>query len=319
MIVTLTANPSLDRTATLAGPLVRGGVNRIVSVGVEAGGKGVNVARVVTLAGEEALAVLPARPDDPLLAALDTLRVTYRAVAVPALVRTNLAVTEPDGTTTKINEPGTELGSEELAALARRVLTASDEDGWVVLSGSLPPGVPASWYAELVVQVRAAGARVAVDTSDAPLRALAAAFPRSAPDLLKPNSEELAQLTGTDPAALEASAAAGDLGPSVGAARGLLDAGVGAVLATLGAAGALLVTADGAWSAAPPPIVPRSTVGAGDSALAGYLLAATSGADAPGRLRHAVAYGSAATSLPGTSLPRPDQLDVDRVRVQHVD
>ncbi|MFH5821788.1 1-phosphofructokinase [Georgenia sp. AZ-5] len=316
MIVTVTANPSLDRTAGLGGPLVRGGVNRILSVGVQAGGKGVNVARVVAMGGGEALALLPARADDPLVAALGELAVPFRTVPVPGLARTNLTVAEPDGTTTKINEPGAAMTEADLTALGSLVLDAARSADWVALSGSLPPGVPEDWYAHMVRQLHAHGCRVAVDTSDAPLRALAARMPDAAPDLLKPNSEELAQLTGADAETLEATAAAGDLRPSVEAARALVGRGVGAVLATLGAAGALLVTGEGAWAATPPPVTPRSTVGAGDSALAGYLLATTSGGQPPDCLRQAVAYGSAAASLPGTTLPQPDQTDPNAVRVR---
>ena len=101
-------------------------------------------------------------------------------------------------------------------------------------------------------------------------------------------------------------------------ARRLIGRGVGAVLATLGPAGAVLVNAEGAWLAAPPPITPRSTVGAGDSSLAGYVRADVLGADAPGRLRMAVAYGSGAAALPGSALPSPDQINLDDVTVTSV-
>jgi 1-phosphofructokinase len=86
------------------------------------------------------------------------------------------------------------------------------------------------------------------------------------------------------------------------------------VLATLGAAGAVLVDGTGAWMATPPPIVPKSTVGAGDSSLAGYVRADIGGADAAGRLQMAVAYGSAAAALPGSALPTPAQVVLDPVR-----
>jgi 1-phosphofructokinase len=94
-----------------------------------------------------------------------------------------------------------------------------------------------------------------------------------------------------------------------------VDRGVGVVLATLGAAGAVLVDATGSWMAVPPPIVPRSTVGAGDASLAGYVRADVSGAAAPQRLQMAVAYGSAAAALPGSALPTPAQIDVNAVAV----
>ena len=87
------------------------------------------------------------------------------------------------------------------------------------------------------------------------------------------------------------------------------------MLATLGAAGAVLVDETGSWMATPPPIVPRSTVGAGDASLAGYVRADVGGAEPPQRLRMAVAYGSAAAALPGSALPSPAQIDLEAVRV----
>lgn len=318
MIITLTANPSIDRTETLDAPLTRGGVHRVGSVTVQAAGKGVNVARVIHEAGVPVLALLPAMPGDPMLQALDQVGLAYRTVAMNGRVRTNLTLTEPDGTTTKINEPGPELDGETVAALAGLVEQNSAGADWAVLSGSLPPGVPADWYADLVVRLHALGCKVAVDTSDAPLLALVDRFPEAAPDLLKPNSDELAQLTGADAAQLEDAARAGDFSAAVAAAANLVERGVGAVLGTLGASGAVLVTAEGAWVATPPPITPRSTVGAGDSSVAGYVLAETAGQSAPDRLRNAVAYGSAAASLAGSTLPRPNEVNASDVVVRPV-
>lgn len=310
MIVTLTANPSLDRTVELAGPLTRGQLHRAVAVTAEPGGKGVNVARAVTAAGRRATAVLPGREDDPLVLALRELGIDHHAVPAPGRLRVNLSITEPDGTTTKLNEPGVRLDQEVRADLQRSLLARAAGARWAVLSGSLPPGAPAEWYAELVVALRAHQCLVAVDTSGPPLTALLAADRAARPDLLKPNAEELAEATGGDAQALEA-----DLVLAARAAGELVDRGVGAVLATLGAAGALLVTAGGAWRATPPPVTPRSTVGAGDATLSGYVLAELDGAGPADRLRTAVAYGAAAVSLPGTTMPGPDDLDIEGVHV----
>ena len=367
MITTLTPNPSLDRTVSLPGELIRGGVNRLTGVTIEPGGKGLNVARVLVGAGQTVTAVLPAASHDPLLRVLgavaaDGLRV--RPVDVTGSARINTAVTEPDGTTTKLNEPGAGLDDDEIAAVERALIEAvsrrdsaedadaacaagaigavatgsagagsvidAEEDAdaaeagawadsapaahdWAILSGSLPPGAPVDWYARLVVRLRGAapGLRIAVDTSDAPLAALAAAMPAAAPDLIKPNGEELGQLAGL-PAeramALEDGAMRGEYGPVVEAARVLVERGVATVMATLGAAGAVLVTAEGAWHAAAPKIHVLSTVGAGDSSVAGYVLADVRGGDATERLRTAVSYGSAAAGLPGTTLPTTSDL-----------
>ncbi len=315
MIVTVTPNPSIDRTVTLTTPLTRGAVHRVTSVTTEAGGKGVNVARALTLAGVQVVALLPAPADDPLIAALHTGAVPFRRVPIDDAVRTNLTITEHDGTTTKLNEPGAALGPADVDALTETVVAAAESASWVVLSGSLPPGLPDGWYADIVAMLATLPCRVAVDTSEGPLAALVKEFGRAAPDLVKPNAEELAGVLGLDPVTLEAAVAQADPEPVVAAARRLLDQGVGAVLATLGPLGAVLVDDNGSWLATPPPITPRSTVGAGDAALAGYLRAEVSGAVGPQRLRMAVAYGSAAAALPGSALPRPADVDLDAVRV----
>jgi 1-phosphofructokinase len=318
MIVTVTPNPSIDRTVTLPAQLVRGAVNRVQSVTTEPGGKGVNVARALVLAGLDAVAVLPAAGHDPIIAALETHGVPFCAVPIDAAVRTNLAITESDGTTTKINEPGAVIDESTLAALTQAILDRAATARWMVLSGSLPPGVPDSWYGDVVAQLRSYACKVAVDTSDAPLAALAAGFATAAPDVIKPNSDELAGLAGVDAMVLEHALAQGNLDPVVDAAQQLVERGAKAVLATLGAAGALLVNDTGSWLATPPPIMPRSTVGAGDSALAGYLRADVGGAEAPQRLRMAVAYGSAAAALPGSALPSPAQINLADVAVTSI-
>jgi 1-phosphofructokinase len=315
LIVTVTPNPSIDRTVTLSAPLTRGAVHRVSSVTSEPGGKGVNVARALTLAGLDAVAVLPAPANDPLLAALEAGAVPFRSVPTGGTVRTNLAITEHDGTTTKLNEPGAVLDAAALDALTWSVVASAESAAWVVLSGSLPPGVPDHWYADVAALLAPYPCRVAIDTSEGPLAALVDSFGRAAPDLIKPNAEELAAVLGYSPRTLEAAVAQGDPEPVVSAARELVDRGVRAVLATLGAAGAVLVDETGSWMAAPPPIVARSTVGAGDASLAGYVRAEVGGAAPPQRLQMAVAYGSAAAALPGSALPTPAQVDLDAVRV----
>ena len=317
MIVTLTPNPSMDRTVTLSAPLVPGAVHRIATATSQAGGKGVNISRACAAAGVATVAVLPASDEDPYV--LDLAHAAIRVHAVPSdgEVRTNLTITTPDGTTTKLNSPGATMSAATRTELAAVLGTLARAAQWVVLAGSLPPGCPPEWYADLVVALRDSGARVAVDTSEAPLRALAARLAdgshgsAGAPDLMKPNDEELASLTGADPAVLHADPAA-----TATAARALVDAGVGAVLATMGSRGAVLVTPEGAWHAAAPPTTVVSTVGAGDCSLFGYLLASLDDAAPAERLAMAVAYGSAAAGLPGTTIPSPGQVRPELVTVR---
>ncbi len=314
MIVTLTANPSLDRTVNLAGPLERGAVQRAESVISQAGGKGVNISRACVAADLPSIAVLPAGKGDPFVLELLAAGIDCRPVEHEGDLRVNITITEPDGTTTKLNSPGPQATPRLLEQLEEALVLRASSADWTVLAGSLPPGAPPDWYAELVTALRAAGARIAVDTSDAPLKALVDALPDGAPHLMKPNGEELASLTGHQEDDLEADPLA-----AADAARDLVSKGVESVLVTLGPRGAVLVNAGGAWHASPPPVTVVSTVGAGDSSLFGYLLGDVEGRDPAQRLALAVAYGSAAAGLPGTTIPHPRQVHPDRVHVARLE
>ncbi|MFE5410596.1 1-phosphofructokinase [Microbacterium sp. NPDC056569] len=309
MIVTLTANPSLDRTVTLPAPLQVGGVQSAASAREDAGGKGINVARAIASAGEDCAAVLPLAPGDPFDAALRAADVDARRVPIRGNVRANIAITDPAGVTTKLNLPGAELSPDEVSAVIDAVVVASVGARWLVLAGSLPPGAGEDFYVRVTAAVRSAhGADaplIAVDTSGP---ALAAVVAGAAPDLIKPNDDELAELAGV-------TIDGADLSAVLDVARSLVPSRVRAALVTLGSRGALLIDAEGAWAATPPPIQVVSTVGAGDSSLAGYVLAATRGARHEERLRLAVRYGAAAASLPGTQAPAPADLPTGDVPV----
>jgi 1-phosphofructokinase len=313
MIVTLTPNPSIDRTVALTSTLTRGAVLRAKAFTSQAGGKGVNISRAAVAAGVPTIAVLPAVKDDPFVLELLSGGIDCRPEQPTGPVRVNITITEPDGTTTKINSPGATATADSLERLAAALQHRAQHASWVVLAGSLPPGAPADWYATLVQSLRRTTAKVSVDTSGEPLTALAARLGEAAPDLMKPNGEELASLTDADADAIEADPVA-----AAEAAGVLVERGVGAVLATLGGTGAVLVTADGAWHATPPPTTVVSTVGAGDSSLFGYLLGDLGGAEPAERLRLAVAYGSAAAGLPGTTIPTPDHIRGELVDVREL-
>ena len=313
MILTVTPNPSLDTTLVLSGPLERGEVQRPRAVARVAGGKGVNVTQAVRLAGRDSLALFPARHTDPFLALADEAGIPFDYIDVPEGVRINTTVEEPGGVTTKLNGPGAPLSEQKLRSLEKVLIDAlRPEVTWVVLAGSLPPGAPVDWYARLTALIHEArpDVRVAVDTSDKPLMALGESLdtPGAAPNLIKPNGLELGQLANTDGEELEARAAQGDYDAIIAAADVLVNRGIEQVLVTLGAAGAVLVNAEGAWTATSPKIDVVSTVGAGDSALAGFVMARSQKKTLEESLLNAVSYGSTAASLPGTTIPRPDQL-----------
>jgi 1-phosphofructokinase len=297
MIVTLTPNPSVDRTVEVQ-RLTRGAVLRATGTRVDAGGKGVNVSRALSAHGHDTQAVLPI--GGFVGAQLEgLLRVSLaEVVAVPVAeeLRANVSVVEPDGTVTKLNEAGPRLTPEEVDALLETTVAVAAGARWVVLSGSLPPGCPEDFYAVLVERLEE---RVALDTSGAPLLAALAARPA----LVKPNREELQAATGLP---------VGTVGEAVLAAERLRALGAGAVLASLGPDGALLVQDDGTWYGEAPVDAPVSSVGAGDTALAGFLSA---GGRGPTALAEALAFGAAAVRMPGSRVPGPADLDRSAVLI----
>ena len=304
MIVTVTPNPSLDRTVAVHS-LHRGEVHRSLDTHLDPGGKGVNVARVLAAAERPTIALLPCGgPEGARLGALlQQERVSVAEVPVHGATRSNLTVVEADGTTTKVNEPGTALTPDETRELVDHAAALAKGADWLATCGSLPPGGPDHMHGDLVEAGRRAGARTAVDTSGT---ALARAVD-ARPDLVKPNHDELAELAGRP---------LPTLGSVLDVVHGLRRQGVGAVLVSLGADGALLVEDAGAWHAQGPATTVLSTVGAGDALLAGFLGAGGAGPEA---LRAAVAHGTAAVGLPGSRMPGPGDPRTDTVHVTAVD
>lgn len=317
VILTLTLNPSIDATLVLKGQMIPGSVHRLEQTMRCAGGKGINVSHAAALAGVETQAVFPVGPHDLFATLIEDIQLPHRSISISHNVRTNTTITQPDGETTKFNGPGPVLSAEDRENIIAALTEEAQKAQWLVMAGSLPPGCPHDFYSTLIQRIRKScpDIKIAVDTSDAAMIALGDNLNSAAPDLLKPNSFELGQLTGLDGAQLEAAAERGDYSGILEAAEELLARGIPELLITLGGAGALLVNHDGAWHAATPPTTVVSTVGAGDCSLAGYVMARMC-SEAPSEcLRRAVAYGSAATSLPGTEIPTPEQLQLNEVSI----
>lgn len=263
MIATVTLNPAVDRTLVVPG-FALGGTNRVHDEHVDAGGKGINVARVARrlgcpviatgfLAGARGRSITQALSDDGILTDF---------VELAGETRVNLKVVDPlSGSQTEINEPGVPVEKAQLDVVIRRVDALARRCSVVVLSGSLPPGVPLDTYARLIALARRSGARTILDAAGPAL----AHGVLAGPDLVKPNRAEAEELLAMR---LESD---GDL---MRAARALLERGSRAVAISLGAAGAVLMTGeDGVWRARPPAFRATSTVGAGDAMVAGFACA----------------------------------------------
>lgn len=285
MIVTLTLNPSLDRTIEID-ELARGELTRATGTRLDPGGKGVNVARALAAHGIPTRAVLPVGGSDGSLLADFLVKegIDVRAVPVAGHTRSNVSIVEPDGTVTKLNEPGPSLSSDDLAEVVAMTVAAAKNADWVVASGSLPPGVATDFYASLGAQL---DVPLAVDTSGPALAASLA----GKPGLVKPNRAELAEATGCQ---------IDTLGDAINAAAQLRTRGAGVVLVSLGADGAALINDSGVRYGESPVDRGRSSVGAGDAMLAGFL--------ATGSLAEALAWGAAAFRLPGSGMPGPSHV-----------
>ncbi|MFB7357890.1 1-phosphofructokinase family hexose kinase [Streptomyces gardneri] len=280
MILTVTLNTALDLTYRVPA-LTPHATHRVTQVIERPGGKGLNVARVLAALGHETVATgfAGGATGAMLRDLLASTPVRDELVATAGPTRRTVAVVDTTtGDTTQLNEPGPAITPAEWAGFRTRFTELLDGARAVALCGSLPPGIHVGAYAELIRLARAAAVPVLLDTSGEPLRRGIAARP----DLVKPNADELAQLTGSrEPHR---------------ATRDARRRGAHAVISSLGPEGLLAATPEGLWRAAPPAPVKGNPTGAGDSAVAGLLSGLVDEAPWPERLTRAVAL-SAATVL----------------------
>ncbi|MEU9445920.1 1-phosphofructokinase family hexose kinase [Streptomyces sp. NPDC048304] len=283
MILTVTLNTALDLTYRVRS-LRAHASHRVSEVVERAGGKGVNVARVLAALGHEVTVTGFAgggtgREIRDRLAGVPGLTDALVTVAGPTR-RTIAVVDELSGDTTQLNEPGPQIAPAEWGAFLDRYDELLPSASAVALCGSLPPGVPVGAYANLVRVARAHRVPVLLDTSGEPLRRGVAARP----DLVKPNADELAELTGSH--------------EPLRATQDARRRGAHAVVASLGPQGLLAVTPEGRWRAAPPAAVHGNPTGAGDSAVAGLLSGLVQQLPWPDRLARAVALSAATVRAP---------------------
>jgi 1-phosphofructokinase family hexose kinase len=291
MIVTVTLNPSYDRTLGVAA-LVPGSLHRAHVLRQDLGGKGINVSRALRALGidSEVLGFFAGRTGRALVDALTAASYRVHPIATDGEARQNLTLKDDSsGQITKINEPGPTVGAAEVEELLRRVRTCLRPGDTWVLSGSLPPGAPVGLYAELADQIAAHGALAVVDASGPALAAAVAARPYA----IKPNTDEGSELIGRT--------LAGD-DDHEQAASELHERGIACVALTRGAHGLVLASAGELVAATAPTVTIKSPIGAGDAALAGLLWAQQDGAPPSEMARRAVACGTAAAMQEGTGV-----------------
>ena len=292
MIAVVALNPALDVTHHVD-HVDWAGVNRPAAVRTEPGGKGLNVARTLRQLGAEVLVLglIGGSTGDAVRSALSAYGVASAFTGIAGDTRRTFAVVDAGRRAVALfNEPGPPVSAREYARMLAAYLEVVSACAAVVLSGSIPPGVPADAYAELIRLAAAAGAPAVLDSSGEALRRGLAAGPA----VVKPNLPELEAALGRR----VAWSGRGDPSAVAVAAEELRDHGAEAVVVSLGADGLLAVTGEGAWLAAPARAAAGNPTGAGDAAVAGLARGLVLGIGWPERLRQAAALGAAAAAAP---------------------
>lgn len=298
MIYTLTLNPAMDKTVVIEN-LTPGGVNRIKSLRVDVGGKGINVSKCLKSLGCESTAAafwggtVGQR-------GIDFLRengIGSLAVTVPEDTRTNLKIIDPvRHENTDINEPGPTISEENLAELIRKLDESIVPGDILILSGSIPKGCPSSIYRDLIMRYQDQGAKVYLDVDGENFRLGITA----APSLIKPNIDELNRHLNANLTEVPEIAAA---------AKELLKLGIQEVVVSLGGDGALLVKEGLCLKAEGLRVPVLSTVGAGDSMVAALACGAEKGLSDEQRLKLAIAISAASVMCSGTQAPEREKIE----------
>ncbi|MCS6830869.1 MAG: 1-phosphofructokinase [Armatimonadota bacterium] len=297
-VLTVTLNAAVDKTYRVEG-FCLDRVFRVEAGRVVAGGKGINVARVLHTLGVPVVATgfLGGHNGAFILDSLKQEGIPGDFVWTQGESRVCLAVIDPvAGTQTELNEIGPEIRSEEVSALEQKMAQLLPQFAYVTLSGSAPPGVPADFYARVIRLGRNAGVKMVLDSSGALLKQGVEAIPW----MLKPNRVELAAIFGQEPA---------DVPEATEMACQLVAKGIEVIVVTLGKQGAVWVSADGAWFAQPPEVEFVSAVGSGDSMLAAMLYAMIEGMSPPDILRWGVAAGAANAAVFGAGFCTRGQIE----------
>lgn len=297
-IYTVTLNPAYDIHADAAELMLRH-ENLAAVRSREAGGKGVNISRALHSAGvrNTAIIVLGTENGGEFRRALTELDCLY--FERPGRIRENLTIHTADGRETRISFTGFSVDASILTEIAKVI--QADSDTVVTFTGRVPDGVPLEAAKMFLLDLKARGAKIVLDSKSFSLKDIC----QVKPWLIKPNQEEIGAFFGCG---VETMAQAAERAGEFAAC------GVENVMVSMGEQGALLISGGRLYTAVPPEIRAVSTIGAGDSSLAGFLAAFAAGEGAEGCLRSAVAFGTAACLTEGSQPPR--QTDIRRIREQ---
>lgn len=301
--VTVALNPALDQTIEVE-RLTVGEVNRALTMQVDVGGKGINVASCLADFGiRTAVTGLLGRENAaPFEALFQAKAIANQCFYLDGQTRINTKLVDrTSGETTDINLPGPALSADAIEAQLERLMTRLDglvdQALWIVLAGSLPPHWPTDTYRRLIDHLHRRGARVALDASGAALASAIAA----GPDIAKPNRDELAELVGRP---------LSNTDEVMDAARELLarTPGLRLLVVSMGADGALFISREESWLAHPAKVELISTVGAGDAMVAGIIAARLGELSLAESAKLATAFSAAKLARLGPHLPAVEEV-----------
>jgi 1-phosphofructokinase family hexose kinase len=295
VILTLTVNPAIDRTITVD-RLAFEDRAYILSSKDTPGGRGINAAMVIHAFGGKTVAVLPAGGTSGARFEEFLKDCGFPVVVVPIKnrVRTNLTITDKNGLTMKLNEPGPTLTKAEFSKLDKAVRAKMDGASWLMLCGSLPPGVPETFYASLIEFAHKKHVKTLLDTDGEALQHGIEARPT----VVKPNQAEAERLLNT--ALLTRT-------NYLAAAEKIFKMGAECVMLSLGSRGVVSASAGGLLEAIPPRVDAISPIGAGDALAAAFVYTMEAEKDFPNALRWGVAAGTASAALPGMQFATREQ------------
>lgn len=282
MITTVTMNASIDKAYYISGNLTPATVMRVDRYFNSAGGKGLNVARVITLCGGSAKAtgIVGGHNGDYLLELLNQDGIAHDFFRVRGETRSCINILAEDKSSTEFLEPGFEVSGQEQAEFLEFFSKVVDEGSIVTISGSVPKGFPADIYARLIHIAKGAGKTVLLDSSGDYLKEAL----KAKPDFVKPNRDELEALFGSPVTSLEEAVAGG---------KKIQAMGIRYVVISLGADGAMLICEEGCFHGRPPRLEAVNTVGCGDSMVAAFAAALEMGKSSRDCLAYAVAVSAA--------------------------
>ncbi len=304
MIITVTMNPALDKTARLS-RICPGGLNRLQAPAVDAGGKGINVSKTLKSLGGVSVAVglIGGSAGQRLENHLRQEGIQTDFLTISGETRTNLKIVEENGSVTEFNEPGPCPSLQDIRTLLDKLASRADPQALFVLAGSLPQGVPTDIYREIICLVHRRGARVLLD-ADGEAFCLGM---EAGPDIIKPNLGELASYLGLSEAYLTDEPGFPDRLAAMGTS--LLDKGAGFAAVSLGKMGALFLCGEQRVYCPGLSVEPRSTVGAGDAMAAALAYGWEQGFALADTIRLAMAVSAGAVTTPGTRPPSRKMID----------